>query len=51
MGNSDAITHFIASCYEQKSTSLGSHEVFRGAPKYDFYFNAIALVFLYNYSA
>ncbi len=31
MGNSGAITHSITPCYEQKSTSLGSHEVFRGA--------------------
>jgi len=31
MGNSAAITHSITPCYEQKSTSLGSHEVFRGA--------------------
>ncbi len=31
MDNSDAITHFIAPCYERKSTSFNLCEVFRGA--------------------
>ena len=31
MDNSDAMTHFIAPCYERKSTSFNSCEVFRGA--------------------
>ncbi len=31
MDNSDAMTHFIAPCYERKSASFDSCEVFRGA--------------------
>jgi len=33
MGNSVAITHFIAPCYERKSTSFDLTEVFRGPLK------------------